>query len=90
VVRGVVLKQIHPMAAAVKVRQQVTVHERQISLRVEVFGLVVPDKVTRRHTDRPQDFWRVALAARGNFRLLAAPAQVRYSVGVCRKDASSS
>ena len=72
-IRGVVLNQIDPMAAAVIMGQQVSIHERQISVGVEVFGLVPPDKIAGGHADRPQDFLRVAFSARGNLRLLTAP-----------------
>ena len=73
VIRSVVLDEIHPMAAAIRVRQQVSVDEGELRLRVAVFGLVPPHKIAARHTDRPQDFLGVAFSARGNLRLLAAP-----------------
>ena len=60
------------MSAAVIMRQQVSVHERQVSLRVEVFVLVPPHKIAVGHTDRAQDFLRVAFPARGDLRLLSA------------------
>ena len=61
------------MAAAVIMRQQVFVPERQIGLRVEIFGLVTPGKIAGGHTDRAQDFLGVALSPRRDFRLLTAP-----------------
>jgi hypothetical protein len=73
VVGSVILNQIDSMAPAVIMRQQLSVDERQISLGVEVFGLVPPEEITGRHTDRPQDFLSVAFSARGNLRLLPAP-----------------
>jgi len=69
---GVVLNQIHPMARAVIMRQQLLIHERQVRFGVEVLGLVPPDKITGGHTHRPQNLLGVAFAARGNFRLLTA------------------
>src|SRR6266403_435387 len=73
VIRGVVLNQIDSVTTAVIMRQQVSVYERQIGLGVEVFRLVPPDKIAARHTDRSQDFLRVAFSACGNLRLLTAP-----------------
>ena len=70
--RGVVLNQIHAMAAAIKMRQQFFIHERQVSFGVEVFGLVPPDKIAGGHADRPQDLLGVAFAAGGDLRLLTA------------------
>ena len=70
--RSVVLNQIHPMAPAVKMWQQLFIHERQIGFGVEVFGLVPPDKITGGHTHRAQNLLGVAFAPRGNLRLLTA------------------
>jgi hypothetical protein len=73
VIRGIVLDQIYPMVATIIMREQCSVDERQISLGVEVFGLVPPDEIAGGHADGPQDLLRVAFAARGNLRLLATP-----------------
>ena len=72
VIRGIVLDQIDPMVATVIMREQFSVDERQISLGVEVFGLVPPEEIGGGHADGPQDLLRVAFSARGNLRLLAA------------------
>ena len=66
------MNQIYPMAAAVKMWQQLFIHERQIRFGVEVFGLVPPDKITGGHAHRPQNLLRVAFAPRRNLRLLTA------------------
>ena len=61
------------MPATVEMRQQVSVEERQIGWGVEIFCWMMPHKIAGGHTDRPQDFLRVAFSARGNLRLLTAP-----------------
>ena len=73
VIRRVVLDQIDPMATAVIVRQQIFLQESQVSLGVEVFGLVTPHKLAGGHADRAQNLLGVAFSARGDLRLLAAP-----------------
>ena len=70
--RRVVLNQIHSMAAAVIMWQQLFIYERQVRFGVKVFGLVPPDKIASGHTHRAQDLLGVAFAPRGNLRLLTA------------------
>src|SRR5882757_8288877 len=61
------------MAAAVIMRQQDAIDERQIRLGVEVLLLVSPNKIAGGNADRPQDLLGVSFSPRGNLRLLTAP-----------------
>jgi len=70
--RRVVLNQIHSMAAAVVMWQQLFIHKRQVRFGVEILGLVSPDKIAGGHTHRPKNLLGVAFAPRGNLRLLTA------------------
>jgi hypothetical protein len=61
------------MAAAVIMRQQDAIDERQVRLLIELLLLVPPNKIAGGSADRPQDLLGVSFSPRGNLRLLTAP-----------------
>lgn len=65
VIRRVVLAAIDPVASPVKMREQVALDEGELRLGIAGFGLMPPPQSAARHTDRPQNFLRVAFAALG-------------------------